>query len=1432
MGKFGSQQRTVSLNDLNTRPALLYGGVSRGVFTDGFLMILDKGAAKEVNDENIENYRTKKRKEYMRTLSMSYDQAQELADKEVENGLKEFDKDYPAFEKVIPNKDELEKAEIVGISALDGDGVFILRSDSYTMVVNADKFQFVRKAVGDSDIYIKPEKPILFTRKDKNLGLVMPLMGRSELEQRVIAAYEPPIKTDEMDTVPQPSGYASYASTGTFKTPNQVREQLGIEPMKPIQFPELVRLSREILKSVPRVKTPKKRSIGVPAGYFTPEGDGRVTLNPIIFNDAKLMEQVLAHELGHGIDYVPDKTMARGNLLGRIASLRGFMRDTFTDLETEIKVDELVREQAQLQGDRAALKDDAGNITDKTKYKELGRKLTPVNKEIDRLKKAATYKNEVILTELKNITQLWNPFTDSLTEQEIAKLAAKMGITPIEAAEIYKKYVDYRYSSPELYAEAISALFNMPDVLKITAPNFYKGFFENLDQKPEVRDNYFKIQELLSGGTDVLSSRQKAIRDSFSKGEDIIRQQREEKKNRNKEYTFRLRYELMDRNSRVIDKRDQDLKDGKFINPDDDPVYWLEAHNYIGGVVKNYMEDYIQPVYKTIQDNDLSWEDLGEVLFLERVVKERGDIPNPVGYIRENDPNSWDMIKDQLPEGIEEKSTTEQLKMLKKEFGSTVNLDGESLYDEIIATFPKGIANPFGMTNETAQQQLKFLEQQLGTERWGKLQSALEDFRKATNYITKIAAEEGFWKEDLLKQIAANPAYATFQVLDYVKEYVPASISHQVGTLKDIANPADATAAKSMSIIKAIERNKVKKKIVEWLIDLHPEEIEEARYGFDGKRRVPIEPKDATKQALFTVIVDGAVKAYYIDPYIAKTMETSSAGEANAVMEVFKLFNSKMFRPLFITFNVGFQSFNLFRDFFRFYKNIPNMSMARAAKAYVRALPSAARRAWNVPDATVKEMEQSKILGVTYNDVIRGATTEDKRIDAMLARAGVTRLPSKKYPVIIRQINQLLSVIEKTGNMIESLPKIAAYKELNGTLPKEQLASVIRTSVGSPDFLRRGASYKVYNELFLFSNSIKEGMRSDISIAFNPKTAGGYWIKTAKINLLPKLLMWAALAGMFGEAIKRMLEDVSEYDMTNYIIIPLGEDETGKTTYIRIPQDETGRLISGIFWKVLRGSNDNRPLVQNITDIISFTGGQLPTLSPIITAAYGAAEYAAGKNPYDYFRGRNVIPDQEFKAGGKYAFKPFANWMLQTIGLGTILSGYVSEQAPETKTWVQKVVETPVLSNIIGRWVKVSDYGSTEKNRQIIKNEEQLTAQRLVEERRKLEDAVKEYQSGSPSIMRKTAIVKQLVKDVIGEPPYFKERKTKATLLKKKFNIAIIKGTADANVTSLIYANTNAEKLALLREIKGSMSQAEFFKLKNMLITEKIVSKEVFKDLK
>src|SRR3990167_10244312 len=407
------------------------------------------------------------------------------------------------------------------------------------------------------------------------------------------------------------------------------------------------------------------------------------------------------------------------------------------------------------------------------------------------------------------------------------------------------------------------------------------------------------------------------------------------------------------------------------------------------------------------------------------------------------------------------------------------------------------------------------------------------------------------------------------------------------------------------------------------------------------------------------------------------------------------------------------------------------------------------------------------------------------------------------------------------------------YKELNGKMPPQDLANFIRTSIGSPDFLRRGANYVADNNLFLFSNAMKEGWRADIGVAISPKTRGGWWFKTSLVTFMPKILMMAALYGLFGDWLKKRMEDISEYDLSNYFTIPIGfEEKNNKTIYLRIPQDETGRFIGGVFWKMMRIAADRKVEYKSLASLLEYGGGQLPSLSPTAELAFGTTQFLMGQNPYDFFRGQNVIPDQEFKAGIKYSWKPFVSWTWNQVGGGIFYRGYITEQTGETKSWGQQVVESPLISNIVGRWLKYSNTGQRERNREIVANVGSEEAAKRLDEKDMLNTAIKEYRTGNQNLTRRFEIERKLVKEVIGNPPYDKTEKTKKTNTIKKFRIGIIKGEADANINSVISATSNEQKIQLLQEIKQQMDNNEFTGLTNLLKKEKIISKDVLKELK
>ena len=99
----------------------------------------------------------------------------------------------------------------------------------------------------------------------------------------------------------------------------------GLKFVRPIEMPELVRITAQLSGEVPSVQKIPRRGNRVTFGYFKA---GKIMLDPSIFQDPEFAAQVLAHEFGHFVDYLPHNTLKRGNMIGHLLSLRGFLQQT------------------------------------------------------------------------------------------------------------------------------------------------------------------------------------------------------------------------------------------------------------------------------------------------------------------------------------------------------------------------------------------------------------------------------------------------------------------------------------------------------------------------------------------------------------------------------------------------------------------------------------------------------------------------------------------------------------------------------------------------------------------------------------------------------------------------------------------------------------------------------------------------------------------------------------------------------------------------------------------------------------------------------------------------------------------------------------------------------------------------------------------------
>ncbi len=1120
---------------------------------------------------------------------------------------------------------------------------------------------------------------------------------------------------------------SAYASVGRYRDNTEIVYRKP-ETLRPIQFPELVALAKELSGNVPFLRKYRKSN-----GMFYARDNGEIGLNPELFKRENLsqLQATLAHEIGHLTDYLPDHTMQRGNLMGRLNTLKGFMKEFYAPAGVS-------RTDSELR------------------------------------------------TQMYELSKYWRPY-----DEETASASFKA----------------YRKSAPEIYADFISALFNEPKTVSEIAPTAYNVFFEQLDRKPAVKQAYFELQELLRTG-DIIASRRSATTEMFKLTEQESRerqiQNEIEAEQKRKSVWFNFKTQAVDITEAVKEKVKEAEKAGKKINDDDNPTYYLEERNYLGGKIKTEVEKKFNTIYQELQANGMTWEDLGELMFYERVLKgDRQEIANPLGY---------------QPEFVQELM---------------------EIYEDVGQVKPDAEAHEKGTSD---------IKTTLGAEKYAKLQELANQYRENLKGFFKDGYSEGIYSDELNQLFEENAFYVPFKGAKYSGvTRTTFGVKQQKGTLGNIENPANTGIEKAVSIIRAIERNRATRKTINFFQENFAEEVQEPKLDKDGH---PMNPPKDSDLALVTYMEEGKVRGFYVDKYIADAIQKNTIAQMNLAISSLRFVNSRLFRPLFITFNLGFQTFNLIRDFKRFWKNVPNMTVLKAMRLYGQSARASKIRAFGLPNnpsekdieayELISRLENEQVLSVTYNDIIKGEDIEDAQIERILREVGVRKAePTKlgalgerigldKKTPIIKQAFAIMDFIENLGNMIETLPKVAGVKALEDKMPPREMRSFVRRYVGSPDFMAGGKFKPYMNEVFLFSNAIFQGIRSDYEIATQPKSRGAYWLKTAQSELVPKILMLMAIQGLFGEWLKEAFGKIGEYDKTNYTIVPLGIDQNGKTVYFRVPSDESGRLIGGTFWKVANSIANPEDLanMDTYTDILSYAGGQVPSLTPTITTTMNIADFLAGNNPHDFFRNRPVLTTEQMQAGGMEKTKPFLSYLFQQMGGGVVMKLYTNEQVPSNPSLSEKISSLPIVGNIAGRFIKASDYGETEKIREVSNEVRSERAKESIANRKIVFDYVDRAQGVSQGEAQ--ALRRAMIQEVYGGFPKTPEDRVQARNLEKRFDTLRLRGTADTRVDALIIAPSNEEKVALLQEYRATLPKEKFEELKRFIIKNRVVSSAVF----
>ena len=190
--------------------------------------------------------------------------------------------------------------------------------------------------------------------------------------------------------------------------------------------------------------------------------------------------------------------------------------------------------------------------------------------------------------------------------------------------------------------------------------------------------------------------------------------------------------------------------------------------------------------------------------------------------------------------------------------------------------------------------------------------------------------------------------------------------------------------------------------------------------------------------------------------------------------------------------------------------------------------------------------------------------------------------------------------------------------------------------------------------------------------------------------------MAAGALGWMGKEIKEWYDRVPSYDLEKYIIVPIppfySTNEKGekKAVYLRIPHDDVNRILAASTWAIFTA---HRP--HSLAHAASIVAGEFPGVTPVLKLPSTILQAAANRNPYDSFRGRDVVPRTQWDAGGWDRWKEVGRHTLGEFGIVSQILGhwtYGSPEEGESAPGEEMIRSVPGLSSLI----KITDRGLNE----------------------------------------------------------------------------------------------------------------------------------------
>lgn len=1147
---------------------------------------------------------------------------------------------------------------------------------------------------------------------------------------RVGAAYAPSRPQAARATEPsqRPSGEPAEATVGP---PGGAKVTF-----RPVDMPELIELAEAILGQRPRIARRLRANLGLFKGK---EGNplADILINPNAAVTPELLAQVLSHELGHAADFYPHLTLRRGNILGRIASLRNYLlkhleaypgapgpltpedrkriADEVRRLKTETverEVDEVIERTTGLTPkDILAIWNACADVP---VNKELEAFIKTLNRREmksiiaqaikgvmpDNLKRFATVVREktgrkIRITEkvVKDVQEEIRKrvqeeiakrklFRDQEVREELIGLSAWWS-GPFDPKTDYGKY---RSRSRELYAEAISVLLRAPAELKARAPEFWRGFTAYLDRKAKLRDELLVLMQRLGGRPeDVARHRKNRLDVMFESAEEkILAVDTAMEAARTSTYADIMellfghlvdRHVPLMRGARKAIKLGRKTGNAELIAKAENAVYIMDEMNNIDRDIRAAMLKLDREVLQPLAADGINEADIREYLTMHRIVEPAP--PDEPGGDR------W------------------------------------------------RIANPLGFDPKTAGEQIAAMRHRLGREGFARLEEGMQRWHNQVFAIAQRAMEVGIISQKTFREVIVpnRHNYSTWGVVKYYEGKIPAGIRKQIGTFDDIFNPMTATVMKLISLGRMIRLNEAKHTAIEFLRVLPDSNVK--RVDIPHGQREPTKPPMPGRDYLL-VMRDGKMEAYDVPQNWARMFQSHDVGSASLIGKMISSPMYHIFHPMWVTFNHGFAIANmLFRDPKRTFANLPGavklhapgyrVTWRQMIVSYLRAAPTAWRRAWGVDDATIRRMEQEGTLKALWTKAsARNFGIAETKLERLLAEWNVTQ-PEKVQSRIPWIVRALYRSAEGMGVFGETWTNVAACDVMERAgIPLEKRRYIVKKYPGTPDVSQRGWANPVTNACLAYWKVRVNMLQTDARLATSSASAADWWMRRTVLTFIPAVATFLAARGLFGHYLQALFEDIPDEAKQSGSPWPVGRNDDGKVMYINDIQDDTGRFLHSLVWHGLNAmfpAGDKlagKRLESAVRDIYAYL---VPGLNPVLEMGRVWGSYAIGMNPYDPFLGRRLLNQTEEKAGGWAATRKILYWTSNQFGVLSTASYFVRRQirGPMVEETDEGVIE--ILSKAavgLQRVFKISDRGRREGYWAALENEDQEGAQFLL----------------------------------------------------------------------------------------------------------------------